>query len=86
MCIRDSLGIERLILKGGRMYLYFVSDENKAYYESPAFGRILAWLQSDPARVKIREVNGKRSFLVESVPAVSEALDILEGISAFAPL
>ncbi len=80
------LGIERLILKGGRMYLYFVSDENKAYYESPAFGRILAWLQSDPARVKIREVNGKRSFLVESVPAVSEALDILEGISAFAPL
>lgn len=80
------LGIERLILKGGRMYLYFVSDENKAYYESAAFGRILAWLQSVPERVKIREVNGKRSFLVDAVPTVSEALAILQTIQTFKPL
>ena len=80
------LGIERLILKGGRMYLYFVSDENKAYYESAAFGRILAWLQLDPKRTKLREINGKRSFLVEAVPSVSEALSILQLIPSLNPL
>ncbi len=80
------LGIERLILKGGRMYLYFVSNENKAYYESSAFGRILAWLQQDPERTKLREVNGKRSFLVDAVPTVSEALSILQVIPTFSPL
>ena len=81
-----KLGIERLTLKGGKMYLYFVSDENKAYYESPAFGRILAWLQLDPMRTKLREVNGKRSFLVDSVPTVSEALSILTAIQTLPPL
>lgn len=80
------LGIERLILKGGKMYLYFVSDENRAYYDSPAFGRILAWLQIDPVRTKLREVNGKRSFLVDEVPTVSEALSILQTIATLQPL
>lgn len=80
------LGIERLILKGGKMYLYFVSDENRAYYDSPAFGRILAWLQLDPVRTKLREVNGKRSFLVDGVPTVSEALSILQTIATLQPL
>ena len=80
------LGIERLTLKGGRMYIYFVGDENKAYYESSAFGRMLAWLQLEPTRTRLREVNGKRSFLVESVPTVSEALAILRSIQTLPPL
>lgn len=80
------LGIERLILKGGKMYLYFVSDENKAYYESSAFGRILAWVQSDPRRTHIREINGRRSFLVDDVPTVTEALSILQLIPTLSPL
>lgn len=80
------LGIERLILKGGKMYLYFVGEDNKAYYNSPAFGRMLAWLQLDPIRTKLREVNGKRSFLVDNVPTVSEGLSILDTIRSLAPL
>ncbi|MDO4335235.1 MAG: transcription-repair coupling factor [Bacteroidales bacterium] len=80
------LGIERLTLKGGRMYIYFVGDENKAYYESSAFGRMLAWLQLEPTRTRLREVNGKRSFLVESVPTVTEALSILHSIQTLPPL
>lgn len=80
------LGVERLILKGGKMYLYFVGDDNKAYYNSPAFGRMLAWFQLDPRRTKLREVNGKRSFLIEGVPTVSEALSILTSIRSLNPL
>ena len=80
------LGIERLTLKGGKMYVYFVGEENAAYYASAAFGRMLAWLQLDPTRTKLREVNGKRSFLVAEVPTVSEALSILETIRTLQPL
>ena len=76
------LGIERLLLKGGRMYLYFVGDANKAYYQSKAFGRMLTYLQLNPKRCQIREANGKRSFLVGEVPGVAEALAILQGIEA----
>lgn len=76
------LGIERLLLKGGQMYLYFVGDDNKAYYQSKAFGRILAWLQQNPARCRIRETNGKRSFLISGVPDVLTALTLLRSITA----
>lgn len=80
------LGIERLILKGGKMYLYFVGEDNKAYYQSPAFGRMLAWFQLDPKRTKLRDVNGKRSFLIDGVPSVTEALSILAAIKSLSPL
>ncbi len=80
------LGIERLTLKGGKMYIYFVGEENAAYYASTAFGRLLAWLQLDPKRTKLRDVNGKRSFLIADVPTVSEALSILQTIQTLSPL
>ncbi len=80
------LGIERLTLKGGKMYVYFVGEENAAYYASTAFGRMLAWLQLDPKRTKLRDINGKRSFLISDVPTVSEALSILQTIRSLSPL
>ena len=42
------LGIERLALKGGKMRVYFVGDDNKAYYQSQAFGRVLWYVQHFP--------------------------------------
>ena len=74
------LGIERLLLKGGKMYLYFVGDDNKAYYQSKAFGRILTYLQTNPMRCRIRESKGKRSFLIDNVPTVAAALELLVSV------
>ncbi|MDE5877116.1 MAG: transcription-repair coupling factor [Muribaculaceae bacterium] len=79
------LGIERLVLKGGKMRLYFVSDDNKAYYRSQAFGRVLAYLRAHPRRCEIREVNNRRSFLIHKVPTVSIALDILNEMADTPP-
>ena len=76
------LGIERILLKQGLMYLYFVGDDNKAYYQSKAFGRIVSYLQANPGRVRIRENNGKRSFLISDVKDVATALSILKGIES----
>lgn len=76
------LGIEKVVLKLGKMYIYFVGSENVAYYQSAAFGRILQYLQDNPLRCKIRENNGRRSFLIDEVATVSQALDILNVILA----
>lgn len=72
------LGIERLILKGGEMYLYFVGDNNKAYYRSNTFGKMLQYLQLNPKRTKIRQNGERRSFLISKVGSVSEALGIMK--------
>lgn len=75
-----QLGIEKVNLKGGKMYIYFVGEENKAYYQSPMFGKLLHYLQENPRRVTIRENNGKRSFVIASVESVEEAVDILSQV------
>ena len=79
--IARSLGIEKVVLKQHGMYIYFVGEENKAYYQSAAFGRILNYLQANPLRCKLREVRGKHSMLISDVPTVQEAVAILGGIT-----
>ena len=76
------LGIERLVMKGGALRIFFVSDDNKAYYQSAAFGKVLSYLQANPRRCQIRDNKGKRSFLISNVASVRDALDILRTMSA----
>ncbi len=80
------LGIEKVALKQGNMYIYFVDDTNVAYYQSPMFGKLLNYLQRYPRRVKIREVNSRRSFAVANVATTAEALAILEEIIGMEPV
>ncbi len=79
--IARTLGIEKIALKVGKMYLYFVGEENKAYYQSPAFGRILTFLQQNPRRCHIRDIKGKRSLLIDNVDSVEEAINILTTVT-----
>ncbi|MDE6826514.1 MAG: transcription-repair coupling factor, partial [Paramuribaculum sp.] len=75
-----SLGIEKVVLKQETMYIHFVDETNKAYYNSKAFGRILKYLSDNPRRIRIREKDGRRSFAIANVPTVKEAVDILAKI------
>ncbi len=82
--IARTIGIEKVTLKMGNMYIYFVGDENKAYYQSPAFGRILTYLQQNPRRCHIRDNKGKRSLLIDNVDSVEEAISILNTVTTLA--
>lgn len=75
-----QLGIEKVSLKQETMYIYFVDDSNKAYYQSPMFGKILNYLQANPRRCRIREKNGRRSIAITTVPTVEDAVHILTSI------
>lgn len=74
------LGIEKVALKQEQMFIYFVDDTNRAYYESPMFGKLLQYLQDNPRRCRIREKSGKRSFAISHVETVEEAVDILQNV------
>ncbi len=75
-----ALGVERLLLKNGKMTLYLVASPDTAYYKSKAFGRMLHYLQNNVSRCILREANGKRSVIINNVNTVREALDILKEI------
>ena len=74
------LGIEKVALKQEQMFIYSVDDTNRAYYESPMFGKLLQYLQDNPRRCRIREKSGKRSFAISHVETVEEAVDILQNV------
>jgi len=77
-----QLGIEKVSLKQEQMYLYFVDESNKAYYQSPMFGRLLSYVQANPSRCHIRQRGERRSFSIDHVPNVETAVDILNTIHA----
>ena len=75
-----QLGIEKLMLKQGKMFLYFVSNPDSPYFQSEAFGRILDYVSRHPRQCNFREANGKRSVVISSVPSVIVALTICREI------
>ncbi len=82
----QQLGCEKIMLKQGRMYLYFVSNANSPYYQSEAFGRVIDYMTHNVQRCKLRETAAsregvKRSMVVSDVPTVEEAVKVLKGIS-----
>ena len=77
-----ELGCEKIMLKQGRMFLYFVSNPNSPYYQSEAFGNVINYVTANVRRCNLREQNGKRSMVVTDVPTVQEALSVMKGIAA----
>ena len=72
-----QLGIEKILLKGGQMALYFVSNLESPYYESAAFGRVMNYTAMSPYECRFRELSGKRSLLIKGIKTVEEALSVL---------
>ena len=71
-----QLGIEKIMLKQGHMFLFFVSNQDSPYFQSEAFGRILNYVSNHPRQCNFREANGKRSVVISPVASVGDALTI----------
>ena len=76
-----QLGVEKIMLKQQKMYLYFVSNTDSPYYQSEAFGRVLEYVSRNPRQCNFREANGKRSIVISSVNSVGDALTICRSIA-----
>ena len=76
-----ALGIERILLKDGKMWLYFVSNPDSLYYQSDAFGAILTYVQQHSKKCALRESAGKRSLRHGEITSVKTAMAVLNEIS-----
>ncbi|PCE66146.1 transcription-repair coupling factor [Sediminicola luteus] len=79
--LANAMGLEKLVLKKGRMIGYFVSDQESHFYQSDTFTHILRFVQSHPDRCKMKEKetrNGLRLLLsFDNIKAISTALAAL---------
>ena len=87
--IAKELGLEKIVLKKGKMLGYFIADQESPFYQSDMFTRIIHYVQKHPTRCTIKEKEtrqGLRLILrydsIETVRAGLEALHDLAGIKA----
>ena len=76
----QQLGCEKIMLKQGRMTLFFVSNPDSPFYQSPAFDAILSFVAQNPRRCQFRDLHNKRSLLLSDIPSVESALSLLQSI------
>ena len=76
-----QLGCEKILLKQGRMFLYFVSNMNSPYYQGEVFGRVIDYAANHVTRCQLREQNGKRSMVITDVPSVQDAVKAMDEMS-----
>ncbi|WP_157485865.1 transcription-repair coupling factor [Flavobacterium soli] len=80
--IATKFGIEKLIMKQGKMIAYFVSDQQSDYYQSNSFHKVLQFVQKHQTLGKMKEKqtpNGLRLLLTfENVKSVRKALELME--------
>ena len=83
--IASHIGIEKLILKQGKMIGYFISDQQSAFYQSKIFSKVLQYVQTHPQQCKMNEKqtrNGLRLILsFDKITSVDKALKVLEPLN-----
>jgi len=75
-----ALGMEKVVLKGGKMKCYFVSGKNEAFYQSEIFGRILDHVRMHAARISLKQTTATVVLDFQSVKGAEAALMALNAI------
>jgi len=79
--IATNVGIEKLVMKKGKMIGYFVSDQQSDYYQSSKFRKVLQFVQKHSNLCQMKEKqtpNGLRLLLTfENVKSTKRALELL---------
>jgi transcription-repair coupling factor (superfamily II helicase) len=80
--IASQIGIEKLVMKQGKMIGYFVSDQQSDYYTSPQFQKVLQFVQEQSQLCRMKEKqtpNGLRLLVTfENVKSIRRALELIE--------
>lgn len=75
--LAKTLGIEKVVLKSGRMSLFLVSNIESPYYQSKAFDKLLNYIQKYPRNCELKEKNNRRSVSIKNILNVETACMVL---------
>lgn len=82
--LAKELGLEKIILKQKRMIGYFVSDQQSGFYQTPAFTKMLQYVQKNSKSCVMKEKktkNGLRLLITFiRIDSVNTALKILQKV------
>lgn len=84
--LASKLGLEKVIMKHGKLIGYFISDQQSKFYQSPNFAKMIQYVQSHSDICKIKEKqtrNGLRLLITfDRINTVEKTLKVLGPILA----
>ncbi|MGB5941601.1 MAG: transcription-repair coupling factor [Leeuwenhoekiella sp.] len=79
--IASHFGMEKITMKNKKLIGFFISDQQSKFYQSPAFSRVLQFVQKHSNRVTLKEkktTKGLRLLLTAGgISSVEKALQVL---------
>ena len=79
--LAQRYGVERLILKRGKMHAYLVSNQKSTFYESKEFEELIQYCMSNYKRCALSEKDNKRIVQVSNINSVDDAYNIFNELS-----
>jgi len=76
-----AIGLEKLVLKTGKLVCYFVADPESGYYQGPIFMQVINFIKENPQQCTMRQKNDKLMLVFENTSTVRQAIGRLEPIS-----
>lgn len=53
--VATKIGLEKVVMKKGKLTGFFLSDQQSSFFQSPAFGRVLQFVQENAFRIQLKE-------------------------------
>jgi transcription-repair coupling factor (superfamily II helicase) len=87
--IANSIGLEKIVMKKGKMIGYFIADQQSDFYQSSSFTSVLQFVQAHPDLAKLKEKqtrNGLRLLLVfEHINSIDKAYKSIQPFDLLIP-
>lgn len=75
--LAQTIGLEKLVIKGGKMIGSFISNPQSPYYESPLFTDVIKAIQANSGTFRMNEKNDKLRIISENIHSLNEAYETL---------
>tara|TARA_R110002073_G_scaffold72414_4_gene176928 strand:+ start:63 stop:1271 length:1209 start_codon:yes stop_codon:yes gene_type:complete len=87
--IANSIGLEKIVMKKGKMIGYFIADQQSDFYQSSSFTAVLQFVQTHSHIAKLKEKqtrNGLRLLLVfENINTIDKAYKAINPFNLIIP-
>ncbi len=78
--LAQKLGMEKLVLKMGKLLTYFIANQESPFFQSSQFTAILQYLKNHPAKVQMKQKNEKLYLVFENMKSIDAAMQTLSAM------
>jgi transcription-repair coupling factor (superfamily II helicase) len=82
--VAEKMGLERLVIKSGKMVGYFIANPQSPFYETETFTQVLQHIQKNGSNCTLSEKNERLRIIFSQVKHIKDAFEQMQEIVGIA--